>query len=205
MNKKQIIVSGFTTMLFLLLVVSISFAWYKADVDNKAIDLASAGITLTLDSKSGNTLTPDVLIEGVYNGSLPDDYEENKNLYTTSIGNELYFQEKVKLIYASYTNVTFDVLFTTGEVEDASALDYLNVDIYVSSTKIDDYNTLSTPLISLTSETKSVAIEDNLSSLIIDDEFYMVVKVSYKLTNEELPVSLLQSDVINLKITATLN
>ena len=205
MNKKQIIVSGFTTMLFLLLVVSISFAWYKADVDNKAIDLASAGITLTLDSKSGNTLTPDVLIEGVYNGSLPDDYEENKNLYTTSIGNELYFQEKVKLIYASYTNVTFDVLFTTGEVEDASALDYLNVDIYVSSTKIDDYNNLSTPLISLTSETKSVAIEDNLSSLIIDDEFYMVVKVSYKLTNEELPVSLLQSDVINLKITATLN
>ena len=110
MNKKQITVSVFMTMLFILLVISISFAWYKADIDNKAIDLASAGITLTLEDESGSMLTPDVLKEGVLNDSqtLPSDYEANKSKYTES-GTTVTIKENVDIYIEEGTSVSLTV------------------------------------------------------------------------------------------------
>lgn len=202
MNKKQTAISLFAGVLLLVCLISLSFAWYTATIENdKLSDLTSEGIVLTFNNKSGNTLKPDRLKEGVLNNlglpGLPSDYQSNKATYTDEIGNTLYFQEKVKLEKNKFTEVLFSVDLTTDDLSKVDALTYFDIKVYVSRNEI---NFASLPANPITLDGNAV----NVDSKLLTGEFYMVFAVSYKLPDELLPTNVVNSEFIKLDITATL-
>jgi hypothetical protein len=199
MNKKQTAISLFAGVLLLVCLISLSFAWYTATIENdKLSDLTSEGIVLTFNNKSGNTLKPDKLKEGVLNNTgLPSDYQSNKATYTDEVGNTLYFQEKVKLEKNKFTEVLFSVDLTTDDLSKVNALTYFDIKVYVS---IDEINFESLPVNSITLDGTAVDVDSKL----LTGEFYMVFAVSYKLPDELLPTNVVNSEFIKLDITATL-
>ena len=199
MNKKQTAISLFAGVLLLVCLISLSFAWYTATIENdKLSDLTSEGIVLTFNNKSGNTLKPDRLKEGVLNNTgLPSDYQSNKATYTDEIGNILYFQEQVKLEKHNFTDVLFSIKLTTNGLESVDALTYFDIEVYVSESLVEDFNLLEDPI---TLDNTAV----NIDSKLLTGEYYMVFAVSYKLPDELLPNEVVNSEYIKLDITATL-
>lgn len=197
MNKKHISLAFISTIILTVLLISLSFAWYQAEVINNAIDLASEGITIEFNTKTDNKLVPDVLKEGVYNGELPADYSANKSLYCYSVGNTLYITEKVRIKYVQYDTLTFNISMNYKGLEDAiNALDYLNVKVYKSDIET---TTPSGDGIKLTKDNSSV----NYTKL-PSGEYYLIFEISYKYPNEMLPADLLNSG-IELTISAQMS
>lgn len=210
MFKSQKLTFLFGTLLLVVSLVGISFAWYLAIANNfTAINLGSEGISVTLNEKSG-MLEPDILAEGVYNGSLPDPMLES---YYVSRGNTVYVREVVKLFVADNTSseLTFNIKlsYQTEVIEDGKVVskvveldlnedtykEYFNISMYLSDEEV-AFNELSdSDLIELNELTKA-----NL-----EGTHHLVLAISYAKPDELLPIDLINSPAITLNITAALN
>lgn len=208
MKKTQKLTILFGIMLLVVTFVSVSLAWYQAiENSNMAKDLASEGITITFDKKS-EMLKPDILVEGVYNGSLPEPMLDS---YYVSRCNTIYVSEIVKLAIvdselSNFKDSTLDFNIklryqnAVNEVEELdlseeTCKEYFNISAYLSDTEVDFSSLNSEDLIELTELTK-----ENLAGT-----HYLVLAISYAKPDELLPVDLVNSPSITLNITATLN
>ena len=218
MKKEQKLTALVGLILVIVLLISISFAWYEAKlIDKLAKDLASEGITINFDNSTGNKLTPDILKEGVYNGSLPNDYQERKNkndtYYVKNFGNIIYVSEEIKLSivdnkelsHFKESSIAFNVKvgylsIETGEMiylnlSEETLENYFNIDVYLSNNKLD-------------SDNLEGLISKKLSEITIADlktNPYLVLAISYAKPDELLPKDLVCSLKISLTITATLS
>lgn len=203
------IVIIFTLVILVLLSLSMSFAWYQAKIANGIVkDLNTAGIKIDLNTKSDNTLTPDILKEGVLNNTntLPKGWDDDKSKYIETPGNTVNVKEDVKIIFGSYDNGEDSGVYNTATF--TISMKYLNHEgEIVELTDFDEYFYIEYALVTKgTSYTlKAYTGEEFKVEGKGTVEYDLHLSVSYNLPDELLPVEIVNSSCVTIYITASLS
>ena len=205
------IVIIFTLIMLILFSFSISFAWYQAKIANSIVqDLNTAGIKIDFNTKDENTLTPDILKEGVLNNTqkLPDDYNTRKasgdTYYVESFGNSVKLTEDVKVIFGTYIENDTEKVYTNAHFY--ISMKYLDKDGKVKD--LDNFNKYFDIDYALVSKGDSeYTLNDYNDSFFTETsgDYDLHLQVSYRLPDELLPVELVNSSCITIYIVAELS
>ena len=194
------------TFVLIFLIVNMSFAWYTAKVNQgKTKELMSEGINIYLNTNEDNTLTPDVLKEGVLTvvgGEyvLPTDYEERKEnddtYYVESFGNTVTLVETVEIYLYHSDSVYFEFILVADNGEETNVSKYFDISyaLVTRGGSVDNY-------------TNTTNNESSLSVLVEELEegiFDLYINISFNTVDELLPDYLLNSGVITLTVKGTL-
>ena len=177
-------------LVLILLIINISFAWYTAKVNQGNIDLVSEGIVVSLNTGHDTTLTPDVLKEGVLNDTqtLPNDYDSRKAYYVESFGTTVTVKEYIELyLETSDVNISASIKY----------LDKTGKAVELTASEIEKYFNVNISFVD--SESQTVLVEN-----LVTGSYVMTITISYKLPDELLPVELVNSSLIVLTVTGTL-
>ena len=210
-NKFYIaVVMFFTALLSIVMIVSISFAWYQAKVANSIVkDLDTAGIKIDLNTKDSNTLTPDILKEGVINvtnptkANLPAGYDDNKETYVEILGNTVTVKEDVKIILGSYDDDTTSKTYTTATF--TISMKYLNSNgEVVELTNFSEYFDIKYDMVK---KGASYTLDSYNGQFIKKEsgDYDLHLSVAYRLPDELLPAYLVNSSCITIYIAAELS
>ena len=209
-SKNFKIILIFSIVFLLLITIGISFAWYQAKIANSIIDdLSTAGIKIDLNTKDYNTLTPDILKEGVINvtnptkANLPDGYDDNKETYVEVLGNTVTVKEDVKIILGSYNDDTTSKAYTTATF--TISMKYLNSNGEVLElTNFSEYFDIKYDMVK---KGASYTLDSYNGQFIKEEsgDYDLHLSVAYRLPDELLPAQLVNSSCITIYITAELS
>lgn len=206
------IVIIFTLVILVLLSLSMSFAWYQAKEANGIVkNLNTAGIKIDFNTRDSNTLTPDILKEGVLNNTnkLPDedDYkkrkENNDTYYVESFGNTVNVKEDVKIIFSAYDDGINSGVYNTATF--TISMKYLN-----HEGKVIDLNNFSEYFhieYAMVTKGYDYTLADYTGKFSVNTagEYDLHLGISYELPDELLPVDIVNSSCITIYITAELS
>lgn len=211
MKKSHGLVLVLTTLLLIVSIISMSFAWYSAEVlDNMISDLSSEGVSITL-TDNDSSIKPIIMKEGViipeYVGYIDDGYVKVCDGYVAPTGwNSLQtYYESLGTTYAQThaVRVVVDKLNTLTLSFSITYLDALGNEVVLSDSDIPNYFDLS---YSLSNNSGVFEHVDGVYTLDAGTyELNLAISVSYKLPDELLPSELVNSNLIKLSITANLS
>lgn len=197
------------SIMLIMLIINISFAWYAAKVNQGNIEnLLSEGISITLDD-TYHELTPDILKEGVLTtvGSeyvLPDDYETNKENYIEVAGSSLEIVEAVELYLDGIKSVNLEFIVTYNDGEEVNVTEYFDISYFLVISGGAKGQMLTT-----TDNTNSKVATTEAISTVVDgvqtnNLYDLYVNISYNTPNELLPHDFITSGVITLTVRGSI-
>ena len=203
-NRKILMI--FSIVISLLVTIGVSLAWYQAKISDRVIDdLNTAGIKIDLNTKNSNTLTPDILKEGVLNNTnkLPSDYSSKKANYIETAGNTITVKEDVKIVLSSYSDGSNSKTYTTATF--TIGMKYLNsrgdvVDLTNYGEFFDVKYAMVTKGASYTLAAYNGAFTKKSSG-----DYDLHLSIAYKLPDELLPAELVNSSCITIYINSVLS
>ena len=212
MKTRQSLVLVFTTLLLIVCIISISFAWYSAEVlDNMISDLSSEGVSITL-TDNDSSIKPIIMKEGVIipipeYDDIYDGYVKVCDGYVAPVGwdtNEAYYLSLGSTYSQTHAaRVVVDKLNTLTLSFSITYVDALGNEVVLSDSDISNYFELSYSLSNNLGVLEHVDGVYTLESGTYDLD--LAISVSYRLPDELLPSELVNSNLIKLSITANLS
>lgn len=206
MSKEFKFGSVIFTFILIFLIINMSFAWYTAKVNQGIIDeLFSEGIDLKINTTEVNTLTPDILKEGVLtieggNYVLPTDYDSRKqngdSYYVESFGNVIELVSTVELYLYESDTIKLEFTAISNNGEETNITKYLNI----------TYSLVA----SGSAKSEMVVPTNNIDTMestvgnLVEGTYDLYINISYSMVNEMLPEEVLNGGVITLTVKGTL-
>lgn len=201
MSKSFKIGTIFFSLVLVVLIVNMSFAWYQAKVNQGKIeDLTSEAIEITFNS-SDNSLKPDILKEGVLT-IVDGEYvypSEDEDIYYESRKNVVTVKEDVVVYLAESTgvNLTFSLSYKGKNglaytLTPDELVKYFEIKYALVNASVVD------PTLNVYSGSTNITLDKNVSS------YTLYLEISYNLPDELLPSDLVSSEEILLVVSGSL-
>ena len=198
MSKSFKIGSIIFSLILVVLIVNMSFAWYSAKVNQgEIIELVSESIEINLiDYK--NELKPGVLKEGVLTVDSEGKWIEPEEYLVE------YFESPPTTV--SFTNqviITYDQKDIPNELQLEYVVKYIGKDGKVVEIAASEYFNITSTLKSLDEEEVKLN-ELNLSETNSSANYVLEIEISYKLPDELLPIELVNTSHLVIIIKGSL-
>lgn len=199
MSKSFKIGTIFFSLVLVVLIVNMSFAWYAAKVNQGKIeDLTSEAIEITFNS-SENSLKPDILKEGVLTIVDGEYVYPSEDIYYESRKTVVTVKEDVVVYLAESTgvNLTFNLSYKgKNGLAYTLTLDelvkYFEIKYALVEASIVD------PTLNVYSGSTDITLDKSVSS------YTLYLEISYNLPDELLPSDLVSSEEILLVVSGSL-